>query len=292
MIQHATTPLLDIAYEAGGPSDGAPLLLLHGWPDDVHVFDHVAPALHTAGYRTITPYLRGFGPTRFLSETTLRSGQIAAMVQDALDLADHLKLDRFAVVGHDWGARIAYLLASVVPARVTQIAALSVAWQPGGLATPDLNQAQHYWYQWFMATERGAETLRKHGKVFARYQWETWGPQGWFAEADFETAAQSFANPDWPEITLHSYRVRWGEAAPDPRYADLERKARAATAITVPTLMIQGDADRCTLPHSSEGKEAYFKGAYHRHVLPGVGHFPPREAPGTVIELLFDFLEN
>jgi pimeloyl-ACP methyl ester carboxylesterase len=289
MIRHATTPLLDIAYETGG--DGAPLLLLHGWPDDVRVFDHVAPALQAAGYRTITPYLRGFGPTRFLSEATMRSGQIAAMAQDALDLADHLKLDRFAIVGHDWGARIAYLLASVAPARVTQIAALSVGWQPGGLATPDLVQAQHYWYQWFMATERGAETLRKDGTAFARHQWDTWGPRGWFTAADFDATAPSFGNPDWPEITLHSYRVRWGEAAPDPRYADLEKKALAATAITVPTLMIQGGADRCTLPHTSEGKEAYFKGPYHRHMLPGIGHFPPREAPHAVNKLLLDFLK-
>lgn len=292
MIQHATTPLLDIAYETDGPSDGPPLLLLHGWPDDVHAFDQIAPALQAAGYRTFAPYLRGFGPTRFLSPATMRSGQIAAMAQDALDLADHLKLDRFAIVGHDWGARIAYLLASVAPARVTQIAALSVGWQSGGLATPDLNQAQRYWYQWFMATERGAETVRTNGKAFARYQWETWGPQNWFADADFETTAQSFANPDWPEITLHSYRVRWGEAAPDPRYVALEQKALEAKAIAVPTLMIQGGADNCTLPQSTENKEAHFKAPYHRHVLPGIGHFPPREAPGTVVELLFDFLED
>jgi pimeloyl-ACP methyl ester carboxylesterase len=292
MIQHATTPLLDIAYETGGPSNGPPLLLLHGWPDDVHAFDHVAPALQAAGYRTFTPYLRGFGPTKFLSATTMRSGQIAAMAQDVLDLADHLKLDRFAIVGHDWGARIAYVLASVFPERVTRIAALSVGWQPGGLAMPDLHQAQHYWYQWFMATERGAETVRTSGRAFARYQWKTWGPYGWFAEADFETTAQSFANPDWPKITLHSYRVRWGEAAPDPRYAALEQKALEAKAIAVPTLMIQGGADNCTLPQTTENKEAFFKGPYRRHVLAGVGHFPPREAPQAVNELLLDFLKG
>ncbi|HTJ02315.1 MAG TPA: alpha/beta hydrolase [Methylovirgula sp.] len=292
MIQHATTPLLNIAYEAGGPVDGTPLLLLHGWPDDIHAFDHVAPVLQAANYRTIIPYLRGFGPTRFLSATTMRSGQITAMAQDALDLADHLKLGRFAVVGHDWGARIAYLLASVFPERVTRIAALSVGWQPGGLTTPDLNQARHYWYQWFMATERGAETVRKSGKAFARYQWETWGPKNWFAGADFETTARSFANPDWPEITLHSYRVRWGEAAPDPRYAALEQKASVAKAIAVPTLMIQGGADNCTLPRATEGKEPYFKAPYRRHVLPGIGHFPPREAPQVVNELLLDFLKG
>lgn len=292
MIHQATTALLDIAYETSGPADGPPVLLLHGWPDDIRTFDHVAPALQAAGYRTIAPYLRGFGPTRFLSDATMRSGQIAAMAQDAIELMDLLHIGRFAIVGHDWGARIAYLLASLLPERVSQIAALSVAWRPGGLRTPDLEQAQHYWYQWFLATARGAEALQKDGVGFARHQWQTWGPEAWFAPADFEVTAASFANPDWAAITLHSYRVRWGGADPDPRYADLEERAHAVPAITVPTLVIQGGADRCTLPRTSEGKEAFFVGRYHRHLLPGIGHFPTREAPGTVAELLLDFLED
>ncbi len=292
MIQHTVTPVLRIAYEAGGPDDGQPVLLLHGWPDDVRAYDRIAPVLHAAGYRTIAPWLRGFGATAFLSPETMRSGQIAAMAQDALDLAEALKLDRFAIVGHDWGARIAYVLAATVPERVTRIATLSVAWQPGKLATPDFDQARHYWYQWFLATERGAEMIRKDGKAFARFQWESWGPPHWFTDADFEATAASFANPDWPEITLHSYRVRWGEAEPDPRYHALEERAKAASTISTPTLMIQGGADQCLLPISSEGKERHFTGPYRRHVLSGIGHFPTREAPQAVNDLLLEFLRG
>ncbi|MGO9135306.1 MAG: alpha/beta fold hydrolase [Methylovirgula sp.] len=291
MIQHIETPLLRMAVEIGGPETGTPLFLLHGWPDDPRTYDRIAPALQAAGFRTIAPWLRGFGPTSFLSAETMRSGQIAALAQDVLDLADVVQLDRFAIVRHDWGARIAYLLASVLPNRITRIAALSVAWQPGGLPTPDFEQARHYWYQWFMATERGAAAVRKDGKAFARDQWENWGPKGWFRDADFETTAKSFDNPDWSEITLHSYRVRWGEAAPDPRYAALEAQALAAKMSAVPTLMIQGGADHCTLPRTTESKERYFSKGYERRVLRGVGHFPTREAPQAVDDLLLGFLK-
>jgi pimeloyl-ACP methyl ester carboxylesterase len=286
----AATPILDIAYETGGPVDGPPVLLLHGWPDDVRTYDRIAPALHERGFRTIAPWLRGFGPTRFRSADTSRSGEIAAMAADALDLADALGLERFAIVGHDWGARIAYLLAAVCPERVVTIAALSVGWEPGNLATPPLRQAQRFWYQWFMATERGAAAVRGDPKAFARFMWETWSPSGWFDDQAFEATAVSFENPDWPAVTLHSYRVRWGEAEPDPRYAELERPKNAVRTIAVPTLMIQGGDDRCVLPASTEGKERHFTAGYDRRVLPGIGHFPTREAPREVAKLLAGFL--
>jgi pimeloyl-ACP methyl ester carboxylesterase len=292
MTQFATTSTLRVAFEAGGSADAPPILLLHGWPDDVRTYDRIAPALQAAGFRTIAPCLRGFGATSFLSAESMRSGQIVAMAQDAVDLADALGLARFAVIGHDWGARIAYVLASVFPERVTRIAAMSVGWEPGGLATPGFEQARQFWYQWFMATERGAEAVRRNGKAFARFQWETWGPAHWFDDAAFEATARAFDNPDWPDITLHSYRVRWGEADGDARYADLERRAQAARSIATPTLMIQGGADRCVLPVSSEGKERHFTGPYRRHVLDGVGHFPTREAPQAVNELLLEFLSR
>jgi pimeloyl-ACP methyl ester carboxylesterase len=290
MREFATTPVLRIAYESGGPADGAPVLLLHGWPDDVRTYDAVAPALQAAGFRTIAPYLRGFGPTTFLSAETMRSGEIVAMAQDALDLADALGLDQFAVAGHDWGARIAYALAAAAPQRVTRIATISVPWDPGALTTPGLVQAQAYWYQWFMATDRGAEAVRAQGKAFARHQWETWGPPHWFTDAAFETTATSFENPDWPEITLHSYRVRWGEAEPDSRYSALDARVKSVRTIGTPTMMIHGGADRCTLPASTEGKEKNFTGGYVRHVLDGVGHFPTREAADAVNALLLAFL--
>jgi len=292
MPSHVATPLLRIAYEDSGPADGPPVLLLHGWPDDPRTYDKVAPALNQAGFRTIAPFLRGYGETTFLFPVTMRSGEIVAMAQDALDLADALGLKTFAVVGHDWGARIAYVLAIVAPERVTRIAALSVGWQPGELPTPNFEQTRKYWYQWFMATERGDQAVRKDPKGFARAQWDTWAPQGWFGEAEFEATAKSFENPDWADITVHSYRVRWAEADKDPRYATLDAKAMAAQTINVPTLMIQGGADGVTLAGTTAGKDKYFTGGYSRHVIDGVGHFPTREAADQVNRLLLGFLKQ
>ena len=224
--------------------------------------------------------------------SSMRSGQISAMAQDALDFVDALGLEGFAVVGHDWGARIGYVLASLYPERITRLAALSVGWRPGELATPPLAQARAFWYQWFMATERGAEFVRKNSKVFARNMWDTWSPPGWFDEPTFERTAKSFENPDWVAITLHCYRVRWGEADPDPAYSDIERRSKAVTEIKVPTLMIQGGDDRCVLPQSTEGAEPFFTGRYRREVLDGIGHFPTREASYKVARLLIGFLSG
>jgi pimeloyl-ACP methyl ester carboxylesterase len=286
------TSLLEVAYETGGPQEGPPVLLIHGWPDDVRAFDGIAPALQAAGFRTFTPWLRGFGPTRFLAEETPRSGQTAALAADMIEFADALGLGRFAIVGHDWGARIAYFLAAILPERVERIAALSVGWEPGGFATPGLTQARAFWYQWFMATDRGAAVVREKGRDFARFQWETWSPSGWFGDADFAATAAAFDNPDWSQITLHSYRVRWGEAVPDPRYAALEERQKEVRQIAVPTLMIQGGDDRCVLPASTEGKARHFAGPYRRVVLEGVGHFPTREAPREVGKFLVEFLKE
>ena len=288
---HVSTPLLDMAYETGGPANGSPVVLLHGWPDDVRTYDGVRPALHAAGFRTIVPWLRGFGPTRFLSPSTPRSGQIAAMAQDVLDFVDVLGLDRFRIVGHDWGARIAYFLASIVPHRLERIVTLSAGWDPGPWKTPALQQAKNFWYQWFMATERGAEVVRRDPIAFARFQWTTWSPPEWFDEPVFTVTARSFDNPDWVAITLHSYRVRWDEAEPDPRYGDLERRQQAVQTIAVPTLLIHGEDDRCVAVSTSEGKKQHFTGGYERRVIPGVGHFPTREAPETVAAWTVEFLK-
>jgi pimeloyl-ACP methyl ester carboxylesterase len=288
----ADTPTLRIAYEIGGPADGAPVLLLHGWPDDPRTYDRIVPALQAAGFHTFVPYLRGFGPTTFRPGQIIRSGEMVAMAQDALDLADALGLEKFAVVGHDWGARIAYALAILAPDRVTKIAAMSVGWQPGELPTPNFEQSRKYWYQWFMSTERGAQAVAANPKAFARIMWETWAPPGWFGDAEFEATAASFENPDWPDITVHSYRVRWAEAEKDPRYAALDAQLLAAKSIAVPALMIQGGADGVTLPETTAGKGPYFTGGYARHVLDGVGHFPTREAADRVNRLLLEFLQK
>ena len=291
-IDSCDTAALRLAYRASGPADGAPVLLLHGWPDEPGTWDGVVPTLHAAGFRTLVPWLRGFGPTRFRHASTPRSGEIAAMAQDMLDLADALGLGRFAVVGHDWGARIAYLLAATQPDRITHCAALSLGWSPGKLATPGYEQARAFWYQWFLATPRGEEELRTRGKAFARLMWDSWSPPGWFDDVTFDRAATAFDNPDWADITLHSYRVRWEGAPPDPAHATLARHALEVRQIRVPTLTIQGGDDRCILPSSSEGKEAHFAGPYERRVLDGVGHFPTREAPQRVAQWVGAFLSS
>jgi pimeloyl-ACP methyl ester carboxylesterase len=290
-LERAQTPVLDVAFERGGPRDGPVALLLHGWPDDVHTWDRVAPALQAMGFQTIVPYLRAYGPTRFRSAETMRSGQLSALGQDVLEFADALGLGRFAVVGHDWGARAAYIAAAVAPERVTHCVAVSVGW---GTNDPDqelsLKQARNYWYHWYFMLERGARLIREDRRRVTHYIWETWGPPGWFSQADFDATAPSFDNPDWAEVVLHSYRHRWGLAEGDPGYAELEARLHPAPRITVPTLMIHGGADPANDPSTSADREGLFAGPYQRLVLDGVGHFPSREAPEAVVRALEAFL--
>jgi pimeloyl-ACP methyl ester carboxylesterase len=290
-VRSVATPLLDIAYEDRGPSNGPCVLLLHGWPDDIRTWDHIAPALNAAGFRTIAPYLRGFGPTRFRSPDTSRSGQLAALASDILDFADALGIDRFAVVGHDWGARAAYILACTSPERVTACVAISVGW---GTNDPEqsltLHQTQNYWYHWLMALPRGAALIRGDRRRFTRYIWDIWNP-GWPVPDDvFERTAAAFDNPDWAEVTLHSYQVRWGHADPDPRYVPLEARLSSDPVISVPTLTLHGDNDPCNDPSTSENKESLFKGYYRRTALAGLGHFPQRERPEMVLDEVLPFL--
>jgi len=279
-MRTARTELLEIAYLDEGPADGAPVLLLHGWPDDVRTWRGVLPRLHATGRRTIVPYLRGFGATRFHSDATFRDGRGVALTQDAVDLLDVLRIERFAVVGHDWGARSAYQLAALFPERVTHVAALSVAFQPGGVfPVPSFAQSRLYWYQLFMSLEGGAQAVRDDPIGFARIQWETWSPPGWFDDAEFAATARSFENPDWLAITLNSYRSRWREEPHDARYDAASARLAAVRTLATPTVVIQGGDDRCVAPETTDGCGEHFTGPYRRIVLEGIGHFPAREAP-------------
>jgi pimeloyl-ACP methyl ester carboxylesterase len=278
------TELLEIAFEEGGPENGPPILLLHGWPDAPRGWEPIASRLNAEGWRTIAPYLRGSGPTKFLSEATPRVGAGVALAQDAIDLVESLGLERFAVVGHDWGARIAYTLAALFPERVTTVAALALAYQPRGVFTiPSFNQARRFWYQWFLCVDGGAAKVEADPVGFARIQWDTWSPAGWFDEAEFGRTAEAFSNRDWAAISANAYRARWREGeAWDARYDSLQRRLGEVQSISTPTLMIQGVSDFCDAPSESEGREAYFAGGYERLLLEGVGHFPHREAPDAV----------
>jgi pimeloyl-ACP methyl ester carboxylesterase len=288
------TDLLEIAFEQGGPETSSPVFLLHGWPDAPCGWDSVASKLQADGWRTIIPYLRGSGPTRFHAKDTPRVGSAIALAQDTIDLADALKLDRFAVVGHDWGARVAYTLAALFPERITKIAALALAYQPRSLfKIPSFEQSGKFWYQWFLCTEGGAKKVTDDPIGFARIQWETWSPAGWFDEAEFVKAAKSFSNPDWVPITLNAYRSRWlkGEAW-DDRYDELQRRLSEVEILSIPTLMIQGAADFCDAPSESEGLERHFSGGYRRIVMEGVGHFPHREAPEAITNAILHHLRE
>lgn len=292
-MEYVNTDRLRIAFRQHGDMKGEPIILLHGWPDDLHTWDGVLPTLAGAGYRLIVPSLRGFGETRFLDPSTPRSGQLSALAQDLLDLASALGIERFNVVGHDWGARAAYNAALLAPGRVMRCMGISVGW---GTNDPNqalsLHQARNYWYQWYMSTDRGAEALRKDRRDFALLLWRTWSPSWHFGEGVFHDTMHAWDNPDWVEVTVHSYRHRWGLAFPDPFYAAQEERLRRESVITVPTLTLHGTEDRANSPQTSEHKEHLFSGPYHRALLAGVGHFPQRENPGAVADALLAWLQR
>jgi pimeloyl-ACP methyl ester carboxylesterase len=283
-LSTVTTPTLDLEVDVAGPPGAPPVLLLHGWPDAPRGWRPVAAALHAAGWSTLTPALRGCGGTRFRSPGTPRDGRGVALAQDAIDLLDALGLAAVPVVGHDWGARAAYLLGSLYPQRVASLTALALPYQPRGeFAIPPFRQARAFWYQWLMYLDAGAAAVAADPAGFARLQWETWSPPGWYDDAEFAATAASFANPDWVAVTLNAYRSRFlpGEAR-DPRYDALSARLAATAAVSVPALMLQGAQDYCDEPVSSEGQAGYFTAGYRREVIEGAGHFPHREAPDQV----------
>ena len=292
MSSSVRTAVLEIEYDVAGPASGPPVLVLHGWPDAPRGWWPVSEQLHTAGWRTVTPYLRGSGGTRFLDADTPRDAQASALAQDAIDLLDALGIGSCPVVGHDWGARTAYTLAALFPQRVTAVCALALAFQPrGAFAVPGFSQARRFWYQWLMLFDQGAAAVARDPVGFARAQWETWSPAGWYDEAEFAATAQSFHNPDWMPITLNNYRARFLEGeARDPRYDASARRLARIERVGVPTLMLQGGEDYCDEPAASEGLEGCFTGGYRREVIGGAGHFPHREAPGQVADAVIEHL--
>jgi pimeloyl-ACP methyl ester carboxylesterase len=282
------TAKLEIAYAEAGAADGYPLLLLHGWPDDASTWDALRPVLNATDFRTFAPMARGFGGTRFLSAAGPRTGNTAILAIDAIEMLDALGVEDFYVAGHDWGANIAEMLAVGWPKRVSRIAMLSTPSRLGGLKTPPFWHARLQWYHWFQATSRGSEAVRADPKGFARIMWDTWSPSGWFDEATFDRVSQSFLNPDWLDVTLHSYQSRWDEARPDPDSQWLDDKVRATETLNLPTLYIQGAEDGVNPPQTSAQMTNKYTGAWRRVELEGVGHFPTREAPKEVATLLLD----
>jgi len=286
LTRSVRTPLLEIGYLESGPPGGFPVVLLHGWPSDVHDWDAVAGGLAEAGYRVLVPWLRGFGPTRFLDPKTPRSGQQAAVGADLRDFLDALGLQEALVAGYDWGGRAACVVAALWPERVRGLVTINgYAIQDirGSVAPADPLQEQRYWYQWYFHTARGREGLVRDRGGIAKLLWKLWSPNWAFTDAEFDLTAGSFDNPDFIDITLQSYRHRYGNAPGDPAYDDLERLLSEQPSISVPTIVLHGECDGVGAPAQSANAARHFSGAFERRVIPVAGHFLSRENPEAVI---------
>jgi len=293
MIKHARTSVLDIAYEESGPADGVPVILMHGFPYDPRAYDDVVPLLTAQGCRTVVPYLRGYGPTRFLSADTMRSGEQAALGNDLRELMDALKIGRAVLAGYDWGGRAACIMAALWPERVRGLVTCggyNMHDVAGSVKPADPEQEHRYWYQYYFNTERGRAGLTQNRRGIAKLLWKLWSPNWQFDDATFEATARSLDNPEFVEVVIHSYRVRYGYAPGDPALAEIERKLAAKPSINVPTIVLQGEAAGTTAPESSVAHAKHFTARYERRTLPLVGHNVPQEAPretaGAVLALL------
>ncbi len=295
-MKRVKTPALRLAYEENGPNTGEPLILVHGWPDSPRTWDKVLPLLHEAGYKTIAPYLRGYGPSTFrrplLGRKPRRTGQPVAFARDIIELADHLRLKRFHFVGHDWGARTGYALSALYQQRLKSLVAISVPFEPGKATPPKLPQARAFWYQWLLCTKPGEKKFREDPVAFGKAQWDAWSPDGWYALSEFNEAAKSWTGDDFQTVVLHGYRSRWGHAELDPKYAVLQARFESALALSTPTLLLHGLIDHCELTETTDGAERYFTSGYKRSLLEGVGHFPQRENPKSTAAAIVEHLQE
>jgi len=283
-MKHITAGTLDVAYLETGSPDGVPTILLHGFPYDVHSFDDAAERLALAGYRCIIPFLRGFGPTTFIHAATPRSGQQAALGLDLIALMDALEIQEAVLAGFDWGGRAACIVAALWPHRVKALVSCGTGYniqnipQANHPALPD--KELRYWYMYYFNMERGRAGLTLYRQELCRLIWRLWSPSWDCDDATFLGTAASFDNPDFVDIVIHSYRHRFGEAAGDPAFDDVEARLAAQPPIEVPTIVLQGGDDGVEGPPPAGDRDAgFFRGFYERRILPGVGHNPPQEAP-------------
>jgi len=286
------TAVLEIGYVERG--SGFPIILLHGFPDDVHAFDEVTPALAEAGYRVLAPYLRGYGPTRFRDAKASRMAEQAAIGQDLIDFADALQLEKFAVGGFDWGGRAACVAAALHPERIRAgvfvggylIQDVFAAPRP---APPQAERAA--WYQYYFNTERGRAGLEQNRKALCKFLWQTWSPTWRFTDETYDRTAESFENPDFVEIVIHSYRHRIGNAPGEPRFLETEKALAKRPKITAPSIVLWGADDGIVRPPAvSPVEEAMFPALRSRRVIPGVGHFVPREKPDVFASAMLELM--
>ena len=287
--------VLSVGYAEVGMADGPPVILLHGWPYDIHTYVDVAPLLAQAGYRVIVPYLRGYGTTRFLSSGSVRNGQPSAIAVDIIALMDALKIDKATIAGCDWGARTANIMAALWPQRCKAIVSVSGyligSQEAGRMPLPPQAELQ-WWYQFYFATERGRAGYDKYRHDFSKLIWRLASPQWKFDDATFDRSAASFDNPDHVAIVVHNYRWRLGLAEGEPKYDELEKRLALAPDITVPTITLEGDANGAPHPDARSYAKK-FTGKYsHRVIEGGIGHNLPQEAPQAFAEAVVDAAEG
>jgi pimeloyl-ACP methyl ester carboxylesterase len=290
-MKQVNAGLLNVGYAEAGPSDGPPVVLLHGWPYDIHSYVDVAPLLASQGYRVIVPFVRGCGTTRFLSNATFRNGQQGAVAVDVIDLMDALKIEKAIVAGYDWGGRSADIVAALWPQRCKALVSVSgyLVGTPEANKQPLPPKAEYqWWYQYYFATERGVLGYDKYRHDFGKLIWQIASPRWEFDEATFDRSAASFNNPDYVAIVIHNYRWRLGLAKGEAKYDDLEKRLAAGPVITVPTITMEGDANGAPHPEP-EAYRKKFSGKYeHRLINGGVGHNLPQEAPQAFAQAVLD----
>jgi pimeloyl-ACP methyl ester carboxylesterase len=290
-LRHIQAGPLDIAYAEAGPADGRPVILLHGWPYDIHSFAEVAPMLAAKGYRVIVPYVRGYGPTRFLSPDTFRNGQPSAVALDTVDMMDALKIKTAILAGFDWGARTGDIIAALWPQRCKGLVSVSgylIGSQASGELPLPPEAEYQWWYQFYFATDRGKAGYDKNRNDFNKLIWKLASPKWDFDEATFDRSAVAFDNPDHVDIVVHNYRWRQGLAQGEPKYDQYEAQLAKAPSIAVPTITMEGDSNGAPHPTPS-AYAAKFTGRYaHRNVGGGVGHNLPQEAPRAFAQAVID----
>jgi pimeloyl-ACP methyl ester carboxylesterase len=288
------TSALTIGFEESGDPQGFPIVLLHGFPDDVRAFDGVAPPLANLGYRVIVPYLRGYGTTR-IRDARVRTGEQAAIGQDVIDLMDALGVKRFAVAGYDWGGRAACIAAALHRERVRAAVLISGYLIQDTVSDPQPappERERAIWYQYYFNTERGRRGLEANRRSLCRLLWETWSPTWKFTDEEYNTTAASFDNPDFVDVVIHSYRHRIRNAPGEPRFEEMERILSKRPRIEVPTIVLHPTDDGVTGPPSTNaaGDKANFSQLIDRRIVQGSGHFMPREKPAAVATALVDVL--
>jgi pimeloyl-ACP methyl ester carboxylesterase len=289
-LKRARTKTLEIAYEDSGPESGLPVFMMHGFPYDPRAYDDMVPPLVAAGCRAIVPYLRGYGPTQFLSAETLRSGQQAALGQDLLDLMDALRIPTALLVGFDWGGRGACVASALWPERVRGLVTAGGynIQNIAGSVEPAMPEREHQmWYQYYFHTERGRAGLTKNRDALCKLLWQLWSPTWKFDDATYQRTAPSFRNPDFVDVVIQSYRHRFGYAPGDPDLEGVEQRLAAHPPITVPTVALHGMDDGVAgrpSPAAQAAQDRFFTGGIEHRMLAGVGHNAPQEAPAAVVE--------